>query len=240
MRIRNVRRTPGGRGLTLIEVVIIVLIIGLLAGVILPALAAARERARRKRCASNLKAIGYGLHLYSSDFNEAFPSYGVAASTPKEAAVTDPAVSNPMAALGMLYPDFISDGKVFWCPSTATVKAVETDLTSAELNRLRSGAREFDTLFTRKHSDYAYDPGHTAEHHASVAVMADVGSPGKNSPNHRGYGQNVLFIGSNVEWKRTPYCGYERDDIYAAGFTSPKGAKVKSLSNKTLHSYIRQ
>ena len=125
----------------LIEVVIIVLIVGLLAGVILPALAAARERARRRRCASNLKAIGYGLHLYSSDFNEAFPSYGVAAATPEMAAVTDPAVADPMAALGMLYPDFISDGKVFICPSAGTARPVEVDLRSAKLNGLRAGAR---------------------------------------------------------------------------------------------------
>jgi len=225
---------------TLSGVVITVLIVGLVAGLLLFALAAARERARRTRCASNLKSMGYGIHLYSSDFNEAFPSYGVAASTPLEAAVTDPAISNPMASLGMLYPDFISDGQVFWCPSTAIVKAVETDLTTAELSRLRAGAREFDTLFTSKHSDYAYDPGHTAAHNASVAVMADAGSPGRNSLNHRGDGQNVLFIGSNVDWCESPYYGYERDDIYAPGYTLKGRANVATPPNKTLHSYIRQ
>jgi len=241
MRIRNVRRMPGGRGLTLIEVLIVVLVLGVLAGLILPALAAARERARRTRCASNLKCIGYGLHLYSSDYNELFPSYGAAASTPDEAAVTDPAVANPMASLGMLYPDFISDGKVFICPSAYVAIPVEEDLPTAELTRLRAGAREFDTLFTRKHSDYAYDPGHTAEHHASVAVAADTGSPGRNSLNHYGDGQNVLFIGSNVEWCETPYYGYERDDIYAPGYTDPSGAtSPPDGENKTLHSYIRQ
>ena len=241
MRIRKVSRTPGGRGLTLIEVVIIVLIVGVVAGLILPALAAARERARRTRCANYLKCIGYGLHLYGSDFNKLFPSYGVAAAIPEEAAVTDPAISNPMASLGMLYPDFISDGKVFTCPSAGTAIHVEADLPSAELHRLRAGAREFDTLFTHRHSDYAYDPGHTAEHYAAVAVMADAGSPGKNSPNHGGDGQNVLYIGSNVEWQTTPYCGYERDDIYAPGYTDPSGAtSLPDDDGKTLHSYIRQ
>ncbi|MHC4504134.1 MAG: DUF1559 family PulG-like putative transporter [Planctomycetota bacterium] len=228
------------RGLTLIEVIIIVLAVGVLVGVILPALAAARERSRRTRCASNLRCIAYGLHLYSSDFNKLFPSYGVAAAIPEEAAVTDPAISNPMASLGMLYPDFISDGKVFICPSAGTAIHVEADLPSAELSRVRSDAFEFKTLFTHKHSDYAYDPGHTAAHDWGVAVAADAGSPGENSLNHRGHGQNVLYIGSNVEWCESAYCGYERDDIYAPGFTSPKGAKVESVSNKTLHSYIRQ
>ncbi|MHC4504133.1 MAG: DUF1559 family PulG-like putative transporter [Planctomycetota bacterium] len=226
---------------TLVGVVVTVLIVGLAVAVLVPLLAAARERARRTRCASQLKCMGYGIHLYSSDFNEAFPSYGVAASTPKEAAVTDPAVANPVASLGMLYPDFSSDGKVFTCPSAANAIPVERDLTAAELNRLRAGAREFDTLFTRKHTDYAYDPAHTAAHNASVAVAADAGSPGRRSPNHGGKGQNVLYIGSNVEWQRSPYCGYERDDIYAPGYTDPWGATSLSGSdNKTLHSYIRQ
>ncbi len=229
-----------GRGLTLIQVVITVLIVGLAAALIVPALAAARERARRARCASQLKSIGYALHLYSSDFNKLFPSYGVAPSAPDEAAATDPSIADPMASLGMLFPDFISDGKVVICPSADAAKTIETDLTAAELARLVNGARQFRTLFTYRHSDYGYDPGHAAPHHASVAIMADAGSPGRNSPNHGGVGQNVLYIGSNVEWCESPYCGYKQDDIYAPGFTAPSGAKVRSLSNKTLHSYIRQ
>ena len=229
------------RRLTLIQVVVIVLIVGLAAAVVLPLLAAAREGARRTRCASNLKAIGYGLHLYATDHNELFPSYGVAPSTPDEAAVTGPSVANPMASLGMLYPDFVSDGPVFICPSAGAAKTIETDLSAAELARLVNGAREFRTLFTYRHSDYAYDPGHSAAHNASVAVAADAGSPGRNSPNHGGEGQNVLYIGANVEWHSTPYCGYEQDDIYAPGYTSPSGAtSLPDSDDKTLHSYIRQ
>ena len=229
-----------GRGLTLIEVIIVVVIFGVLAGVLLVVLPAARERARRSRCAGNLKSIGYGLHLYSGDYNELFPSYGVAPSTPDEAAVTDPSIANPMASLGMLYPDFISDGGVFICPSAGAAKAVEDDLNATQLDQFAEGARGFDTLFTRRHSDYAYDPGHTAGHHASVAVMADAGSPGKNSPNHGGKGQNVLYIGCNVDWSKTPYCGYMKDDIYAPGFTAPSGTSVTPPADKTLPSYIRQ
>ena len=45
----------------------------LLGSVVLPALAQARKRLRRTKCASNLKCIGYALHLYSSDYNDQFP-----------------------------------------------------------------------------------------------------------------------------------------------------------------------
>ncbi len=46
---------------------------GFLLAVTVGGIMAARERARRTKCASNLKMIGYGVHLYSSDWNEQFP-----------------------------------------------------------------------------------------------------------------------------------------------------------------------
>ena len=51
---------------TLVELLVVIAVIGILAGLGLPALSAARERARRTGCASNLRQIGLGLELYAS------------------------------------------------------------------------------------------------------------------------------------------------------------------------------
>jgi hypothetical protein len=65
--------------------------------------AAARERARRTACHSNLSALAYGVHLYSSDFNEAFPE-----------------------SFGGLY-GYIRHGGVYLCPSAGKATRVEHD-----------------------------------------------------------------------------------------------------------------
>lgn len=54
---------------TIIELLIVVAVIMLLAGMLLPALRSARERARQIQCASNMKQCGYAMASYASDFN---------------------------------------------------------------------------------------------------------------------------------------------------------------------------
>ncbi|MHC4252146.1 MAG: type II secretion system protein [Planctomycetota bacterium] len=214
------------KGFTLIELLVVIAIIGILAGLLLPALAAARERARRANCTSNLKQLLYAVQLYSGDNNERFPAYGHSPSLSNE----DPKPAMPtkdvaMDAFGLLFSDYITDGGLFLCPScNVASELVMTDYVDEQT---------FDLFYT----DYAYDPCHSAAHDPGVAILADqpeVSGDGDTSENHQGAGQIYACIGGQVAWKsKLPECGYLGDNIYALGGVARDGSPI---GDRRLHS----
>jgi len=65
--------TPNKRGFTLIELLVVIAIISVLAAILFPVFARARENARRASCMSNLKQIGLGIMQYTQDYDEYYP-----------------------------------------------------------------------------------------------------------------------------------------------------------------------
>jgi prepilin-type N-terminal cleavage/methylation domain-containing protein/prepilin-type processing-associated H-X9-DG protein len=65
--------TTQRRGFTLIELLVVIAIIAILAAILFPVFAQAREKARQTSCLSNLKQLGLGLMMYAQDYDETYP-----------------------------------------------------------------------------------------------------------------------------------------------------------------------
>jgi prepilin-type N-terminal cleavage/methylation domain-containing protein len=98
---------------TLIELLIVIVIIAILAAILLPALRGAREKAWLASCVSNLKQLGVSLHIYNDDWG-CFPSRIYIGEYAHEVGLQP---GGPKVGTGLLYPGYIDNPRMLWCPS---------------------------------------------------------------------------------------------------------------------------
>ncbi|MCE5217347.1 DUF1559 domain-containing protein [bacterium] len=208
-------------GFTLIELLVVIAIIAILAAILFPVFARAREKARQSSCSSNLKQLALGVEMYAQDYDEKLCPryYRYNASTPGGGTWCDTFVQ-----------PYIKNTQVVLCPSTnsksygynmdyldwqalASIQSPSETVMICEIKKNSTGA--YGDVCVRKPSVFGTPPAVPTNDEDDLAGSSDPTYSPRARGVHNG-GSNIAFVDGHVKWMETSgfYYGQNPTDLY--------------------------
>jgi len=203
------------KAFTLIELLVVIAIIAILAAILFPVFARARENARRASCISNLKQIGLAVMMYTQDYDEMLPPcWNINSTTP------------PIGSAGtywqwpnIIYP-YTKSAQVYYCPSSSSTASptsknygadsqVMTPYNGRSLASVESPAQKYMIMdFSEYSADNSYITGTPITNYylpgkgngGGVCTSAD---PAECTTGRHFDGVNMAFADGHVKWLKS-------------------------------------
>ncbi len=177
------------RGFTLLELLGVIATVGILAAILLPALARSREAARRTSCLNNLSQLGLALNMYADENDGKFPWSGG---------------NNNAECLKWLYPEYATLVDSFICPSSPDQggwhgKDERRVFTNTQLGGEESFRSCYDFI-----GAYTAKPIMLPRPEAGIPripLMWDILTPDRENLNHVPGGCNIVWMDGSVEFR---------------------------------------
>jgi prepilin-type N-terminal cleavage/methylation domain-containing protein/prepilin-type processing-associated H-X9-DG protein len=204
------------RGFTLIELLVVIAIIAILAAILFPVFARAREKARQSSCQSNLKQLGLGLTMYAQDYDERM--------SPRYYRYNPSVAGGPNWCDHLIQP-YVKNAQVNLCPSTnsksygynqdylagqalASIASPADTVMICEIKKNTTGS--YGDVYCSKPSTIGAPPTQPSTDEDDAAVSGDTAGWLRPRGVHNA-GSNIAFCDGHVKWMKTSAFYYNQN-----------------------------